>query len=431
MLPLKPTLLFAFLLFLIPTIFRFRGIFLPRPTYSLRVQSPLDDHQPATSSQTAFQNKTSSQPALHSDASLLHQAPIDEVPYSDAGPKIRQVTMLFGGSPNDIDEQSLNTHIEHGKQWGYPTHILRQNVIDSDNWLEVCFSKPSYMLSLVISELAKPKDERADWLVWFDADTIIMNPNVPWTTFLPPVESFPGIHLVGAKDWNSFNPGVFLIRVDGWSVKMLTQVYALKQIRTDVNLGNNADQDAMIWIMERPGYREHVIYQPIEWFQGYQDPRGHFRDVQPGDLLIHFPGWKDKRFEYMDRYLEKLRSHKSEWHIPLHDTSYPASVDAYWSRLREAHTAFQKANTLLQHYAWFADVSGDPKAVDDPVYTLSRTQTELQRVIEEEAYKPRKLQKAISQVMSAVYAADNHKTGKEDNEQAAKEGAGKEQEWSK
>ena len=68
--------------------------------------------------------------------------------------------MLFGGSSNEIDEQSLNTHIEHGKRWGYPTEILRQNVIGSDNSLELCFSKPSYMLSILISEMAKPEDER-------------------------------------------------------------------------------------------------------------------------------------------------------------------------------------------------------------------------------------------------------------------------------
>lgn len=317
--------------------------------------------------------------------------------------------MLFGGSPNEIDEQSLDTHIEHGKQWGYPTHILRQNVIDSADWHESCFSKPSYMLSILISEMAKPKDERAEWLVWFDADTIIMNPNVPWAMFLPPMDSFPDIHLIGAKDWNSFNPGVFLIRVNGWSVKMLTQIYALKQIRTDIIMGDNADQDAMIWVMDRPGYREHVIYEPIEWFQGYQDPRGHFRDVQPGDLLIHFPGWKDKRFKYMDQYLEKLRSNKSAWHIQWQDTSYPSGVDSYWSRLRDAHAALQTAEKSLRHYAQVAEASGDPTAVDDSRNSLDQSQTELRRVTEEEAYKPAKLLEATYQVMLAVQAADNQK----------------------
>ena len=412
------------LLFLIPVIYHFRNAALLHPHYDLTSQSQLRCHELATSSPDALRNTTSPQPALHSDATILHQTPIDEISYEHSSPRIRQVTMLFGGPPNEIDEQSLNTHTEHGKRWGCPTHILRQNLIGSDDWQEFSFSKPSYMLSILIFELAKPEDERAEWLVWFDADTIIMNPNVPWATFLPPVDSFPDIHIVGAKDWNSFNPGVFLIRVNGWSLKLLTQVYALKQIRPDITFGQNADQDAMIWVMDRPGYREHVIYQPIEWFQGYQDPRGQFRDVQPGDLLIHFPGWRDKRFKYMDEYLEKLRTNKSEWHIQLYDTSYPTNVDAYWSRLRDARGALQKADVLLQPSSRFTEEVGDGGKSNDHISKLNETVSELRRTIEEEAYKPKKLLEAVEQVLSAVHAADEYQVGEPDDIKAAEETAG-------
>lgn len=167
--------------------------------------------------------------------------------------------------------------------------------------------------------MAKPEDEHAEWPVWFDADSFIMNPNVIWAIILPPVDSFPVIHIVGAKNWNSFDHGVFFIRINGWSVKTLTQVYVFKQVQTHIKFGNNANQDAMTWIMNRPRYRTYVIYQLIEWFQGYREPRALFRDVQPGDLLIHFPGWKDKRFKYTEQYLDKLRSNEFEWHIQLHN----------------------------------------------------------------------------------------------------------------
>ena len=207
---------------------------------------------------------------------------------------------------------------------------------------------------------------------------------------------------------------------------MLTQLFALKQIRTDLEFGKNADQDAMIWVMNGTGDREHVIYQSIEWFKGYLDPRGSLRNVPPGDFLVHFPGWKYKSSKYMDEYLDNLRSNKSEWYIELHDTSYPTSVEAYWSRLRDAYAALQKADTFFRHYAQVAEAPGDPTSVDDPINTLGRTQTELWRVIEEEAYKPTKLLEATSKVISAVQAAKDHTVGKADNLQAGNEGAGKE-----
>lgn len=64
-----------------------------------------------------------------------------------------------------LDERCMSTHLEYGKKWGYPTHILREDVKGKGQWNELLFSKPLYMLSLTIAEMAKPVDERAEWLV--------------------------------------------------------------------------------------------------------------------------------------------------------------------------------------------------------------------------------------------------------------------------
>ena len=176
--------------------------------------------------------------------------------------------------------------------------------------------------------------------------------------------------------------------------------------------------------MDRPGYREHVIYQSIEWFQGYQDPRSQFRDVQPGDLLVHFPGWREKRHKYMDEYLEKLRSNRSDWHIRLEETIYPASIDAYWSRLGDARVVLQKANVTLQHSLQAIEELVDTAKIDDRISTLNETSTELRRVIEGEAYKPKKLLEAVEKVKSAIHAADEYKSQQPSHAKAAKETAG-------
>lgn len=55
----------------------------------------------------------------------------------EGGPRIRQVSMLFGGGEKGNDaiyERAMKTHIEYGKRWGYPSHILRQDVVGKGEW---------------------------------------------------------------------------------------------------------------------------------------------------------------------------------------------------------------------------------------------------------------------------------------------------------
>lgn len=78
------------------------------------------------------------------------------------------------------------------------------------------WSKPAYILSLLLRELAKPESERLEWLFWVDvdADTIILNPHLPIDVFLPPPGSeFDDINLMYSSDWNGLNNGVFPVRV--------------------------------------------------------------------------------------------------------------------------------------------------------------------------------------------------------------------------
>lgn len=83
--------------------------------------------------------------------------------------KIHQVSMRVYNATNQtknaLDDRCMATHLDYGVRWGYPTHILREDVRGKGQWRELLFSKPLYMLSLAVSEMAKPADERAEWLV--------------------------------------------------------------------------------------------------------------------------------------------------------------------------------------------------------------------------------------------------------------------------
>lgn len=59
----------------------------------------------------------------------------------EGGARIRQACMLFG--KNDaVDgveesvayERSIKTHLKHAAKWGYPSHILRQDIIGHGKW---------------------------------------------------------------------------------------------------------------------------------------------------------------------------------------------------------------------------------------------------------------------------------------------------------
>lgn len=69
-----------------------------------------------------------------------------------------KVTALFGAQ-NELYEAAVRTHEEHNALHGYELKVLRERIVGS------FWSKPAYLLSLVVSELAKPEAERKEWIM--------------------------------------------------------------------------------------------------------------------------------------------------------------------------------------------------------------------------------------------------------------------------
>ena len=168
---------------------------------------------------------------------------------------------------------------------------------------------------------------------------------------------------------------------------MLTEVAALPDLRPDVQIGYNAEQAAFKWVMSRAGYREHVIYQPNKWFNGFEESFGHLPLVQDGDMLVHFSGLKGAKFGAVQRWLDRLDRTPEKLQIPLDETKYGINVEAYWSCLRDARDMIRKAEQVG----------------DDNVQTreLRTAQKGLQQIIYDEADKPALLIEAIEKIKSA------------------------------
>ena len=76
-----------------------------------------------------------------------------------ASPRIAKVSMLYGNPPNPSYVRALKTHRAHNERWNYAMEVLQQD-ITGGYW-----NKPSYLLSLLVRELAKPAAERIEWLM--------------------------------------------------------------------------------------------------------------------------------------------------------------------------------------------------------------------------------------------------------------------------
>ena len=252
-----------------------------------------------------------------------------------------KVTIVTGGNDDDrlTYERAILTHAAHNRIHNYPMFILRQSIM-RDVW-----SKPAYILSVILRELAKPIGERLEWLLWVDADTIILNPHVPIEIFLPPHE-WKEIHFLITKDFNGLNNGIFAIRVHERSVELLSAVVGFPIYFPDEQLVFR-DQSAMEKMLDKHHFKAHTVEVPQRWFNAYQgelDETIAPFQIRRGDLLVHFPG-VGNRGERMEMWLARALEHQPEWEIELKYTSYPNEVKDFW---REVGLKRKKLRDVLE-----------------------------------------------------------------------------------
>ena len=127
-------------------------------------------------------------------SSFRYEAPQDLVVPQWQGKQIEtesligKVTILFHGrDPTYI--RAIQTHQAHNRLHGYPLLALRHAILDG------IWSKPAYLLAVLLEEMRKPDGQRLKWLLcvfdqksqertltlhsWVDADTVVTNSKIP------------------------------------------------------------------------------------------------------------------------------------------------------------------------------------------------------------------------------------------------------------
>lgn len=140
------------------------------------------------------------------------------------------------------------------------------------------------------------------WIVWLDADTLIMNQDIRLEDIIN-----EKANLIIGKDWNGINSGVFFIRNCDWSKRFLKSVYA----RTDCIDLKWPEQIAMYnEIQENLEFGAKVKIVPQRLFNSYpvELVSSENHTYQPGDFIIHFTGIHNNALSKLfDKYSQQIQ----------------------------------------------------------------------------------------------------------------------------
>jgi hypothetical protein len=256
------------------------------------------------------------------------------VPPLAAGKKARWAKVAVNSGFEDVVyERALKTHIEHAEHHGYPMYVGRENAADG------MFNKIAFILSIVLQELYKPAEERVEWLFYFDADTIIMNKRIPLDIFEPPLD-YDHVKYIAARDWNGLNAGVLILRVDPWTVELLSRTMTYKHYHPDESYVFE-EQTILARLTENdPEFRKAALYVPRGWINAYFYG---MHEVKPGMLLSHFahPDFKWHMYEWLKVAYEEDGSDNPVYQRNVEDTDYPEEIKRFWNVKRRADRAIK------------------------------------------------------------------------------------------
>lgn len=155
------------------------------------------------------------------------------------------------------------------------------------------------------------ENKGCDWVMWTDADTVVMNSDVRIEDFLP-ADGTKDL-LVGSDDGGGWNSGVFLVRNTEWSRGFLDDWWNMRSFVRPPGLSLSGDNNAMKALLRNmPDFDSHVLSPPRCTFNSFakfltlsqsisvmdniEDQEWYFdeRHYHKGDFIAHTPGYDNK-----------------------------------------------------------------------------------------------------------------------------------------
>ena len=216
-----------------------------------------------------------------------------------------------------------------------------------------------------------------------------------------------------------------MMRINEWAVNFLTQATALPLLRPEIPLGDptpSMDQNAMRWVLDQEGYKEHAVYQPRLWYNAYAEGPDQQLETKTGDMLIHFPG--GYKYPLMRHWLDIVENEPQKVNVPLANLTIHNDINGFWATLRTAKQALHNATEYIT-----AEIVVQLVFIKHPELgeDLKETSKELQRLIYEEPFQQKELKEATLLVDAALSRASKAKEEAERHEAQRKMQAEKEE----
>jgi galactosyl transferase GMA12/MNN10 family len=176
--------------------------------------------------------------------------------------------------------------------------------------------------------LTQTDEPPCDWVMWTDADTVIMNSEIRIQDFLP-ADSTKDM-LVASDKGGGYNSGVFLFRNSAWSKQFLDDWWNMKDFVRPPGLslsGDNAALKAFLQAMhDRGDFDDHVLVPPRctfnsfakfltvgesllikdHWTETLSSSTTDVEHYYKGDFIAHIPG-VDNKVECLKLLLAETR----------------------------------------------------------------------------------------------------------------------------
>ncbi|KAK3336325.1 galactosyl transferase gma12 mnn10 family protein [Cercophora scortea] len=301
--------------------------------------------------------------------------------------RVAKVTVAANALNISVIHRALQTHERHNQRHGYLHHIALNEAVsglienDRQHRPKGAWTKPAYLLSILVAELQKPQDQRLKWVFWFDADTAILNPHTPLEIFLPPENAtgLENVDLIINSNWDGLNSGVFALRVSPWSVTFLSAVlaypiYEAKRLQTD----RFRDQSAFQFLLQGKDSpfadtpmkgKDHWVEVPMRWFNSLPVNNAFFKNgtwifgknmteaqfdngttvlfddghdgkvnpwkVMQGDMVVHFAGTSYFRDSWMGPWIARAEAELPEWSNATTKWALMPQIRDFWDEVNE------------------------------------------------------------------------------------------------